>query len=83
MGPPLQKVLDLPPHPPQCAPWGTFPPRGRLSGGTMCAPTAETDALTRQSQALFLNRSDFKFCRPRAQWPSGNLGCHSDFARRK
>ena len=83
MGPPLQKVLDLPPHPPQCAHWGTFPPRGRLSGGTMCAPTAETDALTRQSQALFLNRSDFKFCRPRAQWPGGNLGCHSDFARRK
>ena len=43
MGPPLQKVLDLPPHPPQCAHWGTFPPRGRLSGRTMCAPTAETE----------------------------------------
>ena len=36
-------IQNLPPHPPQCAHWGTFPPRGRLSGGTMCAPTAETE----------------------------------------
>ena len=28
---PTQKsVLSLPPHPPQCAHWGTFPPGGRL-----------------------------------------------------
>src|SRR5699024_3728777 len=26
-------VLSLPPHPPQCAHWGTFPPGGRLVGG--------------------------------------------------
>ena len=31
---PTQKsVLSLPPHPPQCAHWGTFPPGGRLAGG--------------------------------------------------
>ena len=27
---PLRWVSRSPPHPPQCAHWGTFPPRGRL-----------------------------------------------------
>ena len=30
------------------------------------------EALARQSQAQSWNRSDFKFCKPRAQWPGGN-----------
>ena len=31
---PTQKsALSSPPHPPQCAHWGTFPPGGRLAGG--------------------------------------------------
>ena len=29
---PLRWVSRSPPHPPQCAHWGTFPPRGRLWG---------------------------------------------------
>ena len=28
---------ESPPHPPQCAHWGTFPPRGRLWGGGSAA----------------------------------------------
>ena len=31
---PPRWVSRLPPHPPQCAHWGTFPPRGRLWGET-------------------------------------------------
>ena len=31
---------DLSPHPPQCAHWGTFPSRGKLSGRASPAPTA-------------------------------------------
>ena len=30
---PQKEIRNLPPHPPQCAHWGTFPPRGRLKGG--------------------------------------------------
>ena len=28
-----ETALSSPPHPPQCAHWGTFPPGGRLTGG--------------------------------------------------
>ena len=32
------RIRTLPPHPPQCAHWGTFPPGGRLSGVPVCRP---------------------------------------------
>ena len=57
-----------------------------VAGGHMgAAPTAEIrpGALARQSQAHALNRTSSNFCKPRAQWPGGNLERHSDFARRK
>ena len=57
-----------------------------VAGGHMgAAPTAEIrpGALARQSQAHSLNRTSSNFCKPRAQWPGGNLERHSDFARRK
>ena len=49
------------------------------------APTAEIipGTLVRQSQAHSLNRTSSNFCKPRAQWPGGNLERHSDFTRRK
>ena len=49
------------------------------------APTAEIipGTLVRQSQAHSFNRTSSNFCKPRAQWPGGNLERHSDFARRK
>ena len=31
-------IQNLPPHPPQCAHWGTFPPGGRRMGGHMGPP---------------------------------------------
>ena len=33
---------ESPPHPPQCAHWGTFPPRGRLWGVGRTLPVCET-----------------------------------------
>ena len=36
---PLRWVSRSPPHPPQCAHWGTFPPRGRLWGWVRPFPT--------------------------------------------
>ena len=57
-----------------------------VAGGHMgAAPTAEIipGTLVRQSQAHSLNRTSSNFCKPRAQWPGGNLERHSDFARRK
>ena len=57
-----------------------------VAGGHMgAAPTAEIrpGALVRQSQAHALNRTSSNFCKPRAQWPGGNLERHSDVARRK
>ena len=36
---------ESPPHPPQCAHWGTFPPRGRLWVG-MPLPVCETTPLS-------------------------------------
>ena len=36
---PLRWVNRSPPHPPQCAHWGTFPPRGRLWGWVRPFPT--------------------------------------------
>ena len=39
--------------------------------------------LARQTQARKRNRTGGNFCKPRAQWPGGNLECHLDFARRK
>ena len=73
------------PHPPRCA--RHLPPRrgkafGRPHGA---APTAAngSGALVRQSQARLWSRNSDNFCKPRAQWPGGNLERHSDFARRK
>ena len=57
-----------------------------VAGGHMgAAPTAEIipGTLVRQSQAHSLNRTSSNFCKPRAQWPGGNLERHSDFTRRK
>ena len=34
-------VTGSPPHPPQCAHWGTFPPRGRLWGWEELFPSAK------------------------------------------
>ena len=43
---PTQKsVLSLPPHPPQCAHWGTFPPRGKACRRLIAAPTADIEAV--------------------------------------
>ena len=38
---PLRWVSRSPPHPPQCAHWGTFPPRGRLWGWEELFPSAK------------------------------------------
>ena len=49
------------------------------------APTAGDGpgALAEKSQAQERDRNSGNFCRARAQRPGGNLGTHSDFARRK
>ena len=49
------------------------------------APTAGDGpgALAEKSQAQERDRNSGNFCRARAQWPGGNLKCHSDFVRRK
>ena len=69
-------IPRTPPHPPQCAHWGTFPlGGGRLGGRTLCAPAVEDRlvSLARQSQAQSLNRTSPNFYKPRARWPGGNL----------
>ena len=44
---PTQKsVLSLPPHPPQCAHWGTFPPGGRLKNTLYGKILSRKNALT-------------------------------------
>ena len=40
-------------------------------------------ALAEKTQARKWSCTSGNFCKPRAQWPGGNLECHSDFARRK
>src|SRR5699024_196694 len=35
-----ETALLSPPHPPKCAHWGTFPPRGKACGRLIAAPTA-------------------------------------------
>ena len=49
------------------------------------APTADNGpgALARKRQARLWKRCTCNFCKPRAQWPGGNLDSHSDFACRK
>ena len=44
---PLRWVSRSPPHPPQCAHWGTFPPRGRLWGWEGPFPSAKPPAPAR------------------------------------
>ena len=61
-----------------------FPFRGRCPRrGRMRYPCFELGMLARQTQAREWNRASSNFRKPRAQWPGGNLECHSDFARRK
>ena len=50
-------------------------PRGRLSGDRKGRPYGENapGALAEKTQALLWNRSNSKFCTPRAQWPGENL----------
>ena len=55
---------------------GSRPLKGKAYGRVKTpAPTAENGpgALARQSQAQSWNRSSGNFCKPRAQWPGGNL----------
>ena len=57
-----------PPHPPQCAHWGTFPPRGRFRGAQDSHWGRWFGKGRRRSgTALVLN-----FYTPRAQWPGRN-----------
>ena len=61
-----------------------FPFRGRCPRrGRMRYPCFELGMLARQTQAREWNRASSNFRKPRAQWPGGNLECHSDFARWK
>ncbi len=57
---------------------GRCPRRGRMR-----YPCFELGMLARQTQAREWNRASSNFRKPRAQWPGGNLECHSDFARWK
>ena len=44
------RIRTLPPHPPQCAHWGTFPPRGKAFGRPHgAAPTEKGKAFGRPS----------------------------------
>ena len=65
--------------------WGLDTGRPVFRATARVAPTAENGprAFARQGQAQLWNRSSSNFCKPRAQWPGGNLERHSDFARRK
>ena len=65
--------MGLPPHPSRLR-RATFPVRGRLSGDRKGRPYGENapGALAEKTQALLWNRSNSKFCTPRAQWPGGN-----------
>ena len=54
--------------------------RGRTLAGP---PIIDQLSPARQSQARRWNRTIFNFWKTRAQWPGGNLECHSVFARRK
>ena len=58
-----------------------LPRREKAFGRLIAAPTAgnRPEALARQSQAQFLNHTSSNFCKPRAQWPGGNLERYSDF----
>ena len=47
-------------------------PRGKRPGSVGSEPQAQARNCTSRN-----------FCKPRAQWPGGNLDRHSDFARRK
>ena len=72
------------PHPPPSG--APSPLKGEgLRAAARAAPTAEDSlgTLARQTQAQTWNRAQNKFCKPRAQWPGGKLGTHSNFARRK
>ena len=61
-----------------------FPFRGRCPRRErMRYPCFELGMLARQTQAREWNRASSNFRKPRAQWPGGNLECHSDFARWK
>ena len=65
--------------------WGLDTGRPVFRATARAAPTAENGpgAFARQGQAQLWNRSSSNFCKPRAQWPGGNLNTHSNFARRK
>ena len=89
--------LGLPPHPSGLTAshlplkgkalktrFSAFPFRGRCPRrGRMRYPCFELGMLARQTQAREWNRASSNFRKPRAQWPGGNLECHSDFARWK
>ena len=47
-----------------------FSRRGRFQTGP---PITDQQTPARQSQARLWNRTSFNFCKPRAQWPGGNL----------
>ena len=49
----------------------------------MRPPAYGPGMIARKSQAQRWDRTGGNFCKPRAQWPGGNLDTHSNFARRK
>ena len=61
---------------------GPRPARGRPHGAARYGDSAPVP-LVRQTQAQAWNRTSGNFCKPRAQWPGGNLEGRSGFARRK
>ena len=71
------KALSSPPHPPQCAHWGTFPPRGRFRRRrirTGSVGSAKPGAVVKPHQRQFLQtqgpvarrefRVSLRFCAP-------------------
>ena len=57
---------------------GTRPYGGARRRAESSRPTGfNSGKLARQTQAQKLNRIGGNFCKPRAQWPGGNLDCHS------
>ena len=56
-----------------CRPYSRNSPESRRGGTSGRPPEYAPGALARQSQAQSLDRTECNFCKPRAQWPGGNL----------
>ena len=52
-------------------------------GPAICPGKNAPEALARNPRRRCGTCTIRNFCKPRAQWPGGNLDRHSDFARRK